>query len=179
MTRETVRRWYVVYSKPRREDYVHYHLLRRQLEVFLPRLQLPPTAAHAQHLVPLFPRYLFVRLALPHEYNTVLWCPGLKCLVSFNGTPAPLEEGVVEFLQQRADTQGIITIPSSLVVGQEVRVTKGALEGLTGIIQNPPDGKGRVRILMKLLNRDLKVQLSQDRVEGQQYRVSGEGHARG
>jgi len=176
--REAVRRWYVVYSKRYREDYVQYHLQQRQLEVFFPRLQLPPTAARLRHRVPLFPNYLFVRLELPQEYTAVLWCPGVRCLVSFNGTPAPLEDGVVEFLQQRADPQGVVSIARELTVGQEVRVTGGPLEGLTGIIQNPPDGKGRVRILMKLLNRELKVQLSCDRLESQRQGVTGEGFTR-
>lgn len=172
---ETPRRWYVVYSKRYREDYVQYHLQRRKLEVFFPQLRLPPTAARVRSLVPLFPNYLFVRLELPREYIAVLWCPGVRCLVSFNDTPAPLEDGVVEFLQQRADAQGVVSIAHDLAVGQEVRVTRGPLEGLTGIIQNPPDGKGRVRILMRLLNRELKVQLSCDRLESQRHYVTGQG----
>ena len=38
-----------------------------------------------------------------------------------------------------------------------MQVTSGPLAGLAGILQNPPDAKGRVQLLMKLLNRDLKV----------------------
>ena len=169
MPADTRRRWYVVYSKPHREDYVQYHLLRRRLEVFFPRLQLPSSATRVRQIVPLFPNYLFVRLELPQQYSAALWCPGVRYLVNVNGTPVPLEDGVVEFLRQRADSQGIVALTTHFTVGQEVRVTRGPLEGLTGILQDPPDGKGRIRILMKLLNRDLQVQLPHDRVESQHY----------
>jgi len=179
MTGDTALQWYVVYSKRYREDFVQYHLQRRQVEVFFPQLQLPSPAARARHRVPLFPNYLFVRLDLPREYSAVLWCPGVRCLVSFNGVPAPLDDSVVEFLRQRADGQGVVSMAREFAVGQEVRVSTGSLEGLTGIIQDPPDGKGRVRILMKLLNRELRVQLSRDRLEGRLQYVNGEGTTKG
>ena len=75
----------------------------------------------------------------------------------FTGVPAPVDDAVVEFLQQRATAAGVLKAHSTLVVGTAVQVTTGPLAGLSGILQNPPDAKGRVRLLMKLLDRDLKV----------------------
>jgi len=63
----------------------------------------------------------------------------------------------VEFLQQRATAAGVLKAHSTLAVGTAVQVTTGPLAGLSGILQDPPDAKGRVRLLMKLLDRDLKV----------------------
>jgi transcription antitermination factor NusG len=37
--------------------------------------------------------------------------------------------------------------------GQEVQVTDGPFAGLMAIIEDPPDAQGRVRVLMRLLNR--------------------------
>jgi len=151
------RQWYVVYSKPAREAYAHYHLAQKDVEVFFPQLQLPAYRSPHRAVVPLFPNYLFVRLQLPDEYYAVIWCPGVKRLVSFNGAPVPVDDESVEFLRQRATAAGVLSAQSTLTVGTQVQVTHGPLAGLSGILQDPPDAKGRVRLLMQLLDRDLKI----------------------
>jgi len=157
MSPEVQRQWYVVYAKSNREEYAQYQLLRKGIRVFFPRLRLPVASARQRQIIPLFPSYLFVHLNIPTEHAAVVWCPGVRCLVSFNGTPAPLDDGVVAFLKSQTTEEGIIGAHSNLAVGQEVHITDGPLEGLKGIIQHPPDAKGRVQVLMKLLNRDLTV----------------------
>ena len=149
--------WYVIYSKPAREAYAYDHLARKGLEVFFPRLELPGRVPAHRVFVPLFPNYLFARLQLPDDYYAVIWCPGVGRLVSFNGFPAPVDDEVLEFLRQQATADGILTAHSTLTVGTQVQVTSGPLAGLSGILTNPPDAKGRIRILMKLLNRDTQV----------------------
>jgi transcription elongation factor/antiterminator RfaH len=151
------RLWYVVYTKPAREAYASDHLKQKGLEVFFPRLEVPSRLFAPRGLVPLFPNYLFVRLRLPEGYYEVIWCPGVRRLVSFDATPAPLDDGVMEFLQARATAEGIVTGHSTLSVGAAVEVTTGPLAGLSGILQEPPDAKGRVQVLMRLLNRDLTI----------------------
>jgi transcriptional antiterminator RfaH len=151
------RQWYVVYSKPAREVYAQSHLAQKGLEVFLPQLQLPTRLPSQRATVPLFPNYLFVRLQMPQDYYAVVWCPGVRRVVSFNDTPVPVDEEVIGFLQQRATAAGILPAYSTLTVGAPVQVTSGPLAGLAGILQDPPDAKGRIQLLMKLLNRDLKV----------------------
>ena len=157
MIENTQPQWYVVYSKPAREAYAHDHLTRKGLEVFFPRLELPARLLGHRMLVPLFPNYLFVRLRLPDDYYAVIWCPGVRRLVSFNGFPAPVDDEAVEFLRQQATADGALTAHSTLTAGVQVQVTSGPLAGLSGILQDPPDAKGRIRILMKLLNRDMRV----------------------
>ena len=157
MSQEVRRQWYVVYSKPNREEYAQYHLQRKGIQVFFPRLRLPTSSPKQRQIIPLFPSYLFVQLRIPTEHSAVAWCPGVKCLVSFNGIPAPLDDHIVHFLQGQATEDGTIGAHVNLTVGQEVSITEGPLEGLRGIIQHPPDAKGRVRVLMTLLNRDLTV----------------------
>jgi transcription elongation factor/antiterminator RfaH len=160
------RQWYAIYSKPRKEDFAQFHLQRKGLEVFFPRLLLPHPLPKRGQVVPLFPNYLFVRLQLPDEYYYALWSPGVKSLVSFNGTPAPLDDEIVTFLRQRATAEGLLAGRSNLTVGQEVRISGGPLDGLAGIIQDPPDAKGRVNVLMKLLSRQVKVEVPVRFVEG-------------
>ena len=157
MAQSEVGQWYVVYSKPHKEEVAEFHLLRKGVEVFFPRLLLPQSLPKRQQLVPLFPNYLFVRIQEPEEFGYARWSPGVSCLVSFNGTPAPLDDAIVTFLKQRATPEGILTARSTLRVGQQVQITRGPFSGLVGVIENPPDAKGRVRVLMQLLSRQVKV----------------------
>jgi transcriptional antiterminator RfaH len=159
------RQWFVVYSKPQKEDFAQVHLKQKGVEVFFPRLSLPRSSRKRKLVIPLFPSYLFVRINLWTQYYVVLWAPGVKNFVSFNDTPAPLEDGVAEYLLQSANSEGIIAAQCNLKIGQEVQIRGGSFDGLVGMLQDAPDAKGRVRVLMKLLNRDIKVEVPLHSVE--------------
>lgn len=110
--------------------------------------------------MPLFPNYLFARInAQSEEYGYVAWSPGVKRIVSFNGTPAPIENEIVEFLKRQTREAGFIPARSNLKVGQEVRIDGGPFDSLVGMIQEPPNARGRVRILVNLLNQQTRVEI--------------------
>jgi transcriptional antiterminator RfaH len=153
------RDWYVIYSKPHKEEQAQFHLSLKGVESFFPRLHLPGLVDKKNRVIPLFPNYLFARIHLPTEYHYVIWAPGVKKIVSFSDTPLPNEDGVISFLKQNADNAGVIQARSQLRRGQEVEVTGGPFNGLLGIIQDPPDAKGRIKILLKLLSRQVTVKL--------------------
>jgi transcription antitermination factor NusG len=151
------RSWYVVYTKPHKEESALFHLHLKGVKVFFPRLFLLPPLRVRKQLIPLFPNYLFVWVRLPEEYDCVTWTPGVKRFVCFNDNPAPLEQGIVTYLMEQANSQGVITARANLTVGQEVRISGGPFDGITGIIQEPPNARGRVKVLMELLSRPMKV----------------------
>jgi transcriptional antiterminator RfaH len=160
------RHWYVVYSKPHKESTAKFHISAKGLEVFFPRLYLPKNSKKTNPLIPLFPNYLFVRLDIKsEEYGYVSWSPGVNRIVGFNGQPTPIDEEVLRFLQSRSDAEGIIPAESNLREGQEVRITEGPFSGLLGIIREPPNAKGRVKVLLTLLNRPASVDLPIDFIE--------------
>ena len=161
---EDARRWYVVYSKPNQEGKAQSHLRLRGMEAFLPQLLLPKYLAHRRRLVPLFPSYLFVHARLPDDYHGVLWCPGVSRFVTTDGEPAVLEDEIMTFLLRHGGSDGVLTARSDLQVGQGVEIIGGPFDGIIGIILRPPNAKGRVKVLMELLNRqavqlDVPVQL--------------------
>lgn len=157
MSEAEKREWYVVYSKPHKEESAQFHLQLKGIEVFFPRLLLPESLR--RRLVPLFPNYLFVRIYLLEQYHYVLWSPGVKRFVSFNDVPLPLDDDIARYLMHQANPDGIITGRSNLKVGQEVRINGGPFDGLAGLIHEPPNAKGRVKVLMKLLSREIKVEV--------------------
>jgi transcriptional antiterminator RfaH len=165
------RDWYVVYSKPHKEEQVRLHLGLKGIESFFPRLQLPGRVGGKKGITPLFPNYLFVRIALATESHYVIWSPGVKRIVSFSDTPVPLDESIVRFLKEQADPSGIIEARSCLAAGQQVEITGGPFNGFVGIIENPPNAKGRVKILLKLLSRQISVKLGVEFVRNQSVAI--------
>src|ERR671915_2110542 len=116
----TERQWYVLYSKPQKEEYARFHLTAKGLEVFFPRLLFPQSAKRRKRLVPLFPNYLFVRLRLfSEEFSYAKWSPGVSRIVSFNGVPASIDDSIMDFLMSRVNGNGVIEARPSLRSGQE------------------------------------------------------------
>jgi transcriptional antiterminator RfaH len=150
--------WFAVYTKPQKEEYAYVNLRQRRIDTFFPKLCLPKASKRNKQIVPLFPNYLFVHCEMiSEEYGNIVWCPGVKRLVSFNGTPAIVDDSIVEFLMGQTGTDGVIAARCNVEVGQKISITGGPFDGLIGIIQEPPNARGRVKVLMQLLNRETKV----------------------
>jgi transcription antitermination factor NusG len=159
------KRWYVVYSKPHGEERAEFHLRLKRVEYFFPRLLLPGSHTKPNRIISLFPNYIFVRIALAEDYYRVIWSPGVKYFVGFGGYPAPLNDEVVEFLMKQANPEGIIRARLNLEIGQVVRICDGPLAGFVGIIQDPPDAKGRVKLLLNLLKRQVATEAPATSIE--------------
>jgi transcription antitermination factor NusG len=85
----------------------------------------------------------------------------VRRLVGAGAQPAALDDGVVPLLKSRADRDGVLTARPAVSAGERRELTGGPFEGLLGIIEDPPDDRGRVRVLMRLLNgQAVRVQLS-------------------
>lgn len=157
--------WYVVRSKPRREAYAQEQLLRRGVETFLPRI-LEATGPRLEPAIgPLFPGYLFARLDLLTQYNSVIWAPGVRNFVAFGEIPAAVDPAVVEFLRERCGEEGVVRVVRTFQDGDVVRIVRGPLGGLVGIVQGEVSGQTRVRILMELLRRRTQVSVPVQIVE--------------
>jgi transcriptional antiterminator RfaH len=151
--------WYAVYCKPHREEFANFHLQLKKVEAFLPLLSVPQPRRRQPRIVPLFPNYLFVKIRFYQEAQQVVWSPGVKRIIAFDGIPAPVDEEIVQFLLARTNAQGVIAARSNLAIGQEVTIANGPFSGIVGIIQQPPDARGRIKVLMDLLNRRVPVEV--------------------
>lgn len=160
------RNWYVVYSNPHKEEQAQFHLALKGVKSFFPKLYIPAVRENRGRVCPLFPNYLFVRIHVESEYHRIVWTPGVKKIVSFGAEPIPLDDRVIQFLEQQSDEKGVIRARSKLILGQEVEISGGPFDGLIGIIQAPPDNKGRVQILLKLLSRQVSVKFGVEFIKG-------------
>ena len=154
-------RWYVIYSKPRSEDMARDHLERKDIPVFLPKIRECPYYSKEKEakIKPLFPNYLFARIAYPDDYYTVIWTKGVRRIVGNGAKPIPLDDSIVDFFKKQSEEYGFIRPSPQLMVGDKVRVKSGPLEGLIGIIDDPIDEKGRIKVLMNFLKEGARVEI--------------------
>lgn len=157
--------WYVVRSKPRREQFAQGQLIRRGVETFLPRIAECVRFRDEPVVAPLFPGYLFARIDLEQQYTSVIWSPGVHSMVAFGDVPVPIDREVIEFLQDRCKGLGLIVATPRFEVGQQVRVIDGPLAGLHGVVHEHVSGRARVRVLMELLRRRTQVTLPMEMLE--------------
>ena len=154
-------RWYVVYTKPNSEELARRSLERKDIEVFLPKIEetVGAAAKDSARIVPMFPGYLFARLCIPEAFHAVVWARGVKRILGSADGPLPLDDAVVDFLKERAGAKGYIRPDLRLNLHDRVRVKKGPFAGLLGVIQGSIDKHGRTRVLMDLLGNRARVQL--------------------
>ncbi|MGZ7106889.1 MAG: UpxY family transcription antiterminator [Candidatus Angelobacter sp.] len=126
--------WYAVYTRTRHEKAVAEQCKQRGVIAFLPLYCVRHRwkQRFAEVLLPLFPSYIFVRIAL-EERVRVLSVPGIVSIVSFNGSPAVVPESQIDCLK-RAISLGRAEPHAYLRSGRKVRVTAGPLIGLEGIV---------------------------------------------
>src|SRR5262249_16595295 len=91
--------WYAVYTRTRHEKSVAEQCKQRDVATFLPLycVQRRWKQRRAKVLLPLFPSYVFVRIALRDRLR-VLGIPGIVSIVSFRGVPAGFPGAPNEFL---------------------------------------------------------------------------------
>jgi len=149
--------WYAAYTRAQHEKRVAAELGAREVEHFLPlyssvrrwkdrRMQLE---------LPLFPGYVFVRLAL-RERLRVLQIPSVVRLVGFNGLPTALPDTEMEIMQTGL-SQSLRAEPHPfLTVGRHVRITGGPFSGLEGVLRRKKKGM-RVIVSLGLIQRSVAL----------------------
>src|SRR5258708_19035432 len=140
--------WYAAYTCARHEKRVAEHLAGRDVEFFLPQYETVSRwkDRRVRLTLPLFPGYVFVRIPL-RERLRVLEVPSIVRLVGSNGHPTPLPEDELEKL--RNGLSGLLGAEPHpfLVTGRSVRIVRGPLEGLEGILLRR---KGQFRLVLSL-----------------------------
>jgi transcription antitermination factor NusG len=128
-------RWYAVQTCANHEKRVQEQLHQRAVEAYLPAYTSVRRWKDRRVTLqlPLFPGYVFVRLALRDRLQ-VLQTPSVVRLVGFGGQPAALPDREIDALQQGLATELRLEPHPYLKVGQRVRVRTGPLQGLEGIL---------------------------------------------
>jgi transcription antitermination factor NusG len=151
--------WYVACTNANHEKRVAEQLTRRSVEHFLPiyRVVRRWKDRWVQLQRPLFPGYIFVRLAL-HDRLKVLQAPGVVKFVGFSGTPSVLPQVEIDALRTSLSA-GVRAEPHPyLMVGRRVRVKSGPLTGMEGILKRKKN-QDRLVISLNLILRSVAVEV--------------------
>jgi transcription antitermination factor NusG len=152
-------RWFAAYTCANHEKRVVEHFEARAVEHFLP---LYASARRwkdrrVQLELPLFPGYVFVRIALGARLR-VLEVPGVVHLVGFGSLPVALSDSEIESLRGGLAQQSRVEPHPYLRTGKRVRVTAGPFSGSEGILLRRK-GAHRVVLSLDLIMRSLAVEV--------------------
>lgn len=158
-------RWFAVYTTCRHEKRVAHHLHQRNIDHFLPLYRAQhrwKDGSLAMLDLPLFPGYVFVRITANKRVG-VLEVPGVVSMIGAGSRPSPLPDKEMEAL--RAGLDPMKAEPHPLVtVGQPVRIVRGALAGVEGIVARRKGGL-RVLLTLSLLMQSIAIEVDRDDVE--------------
>ena len=153
--------WYAAYTCANHEKGVAQQLERRSMECFLPLYESVRRwkDRRVRLRLPLFPGYVFVRLALRDRLK-VLEIPSVVRLVGFDGHPVALPEGDVETIRTRLAGFCRMEPHPYLQRGRRVRVLSGPLEGMAGIAVRKKN-RTRFVISLELIMRSVAVEIDE------------------
>ncbi len=157
--------WYAAYTSANHEKRAAKQLGLREVEHFLPLYASVRRWKDRRVTLelPLFPGYVFVRIAL-RERLQVLQVPGVAKLVGFNGTPMALPEEEIEALRTSLES-GVRAEPHPfMTAGRRVRVMDGPLAGMTGILVKRKN-RARLVVSLELIQRSIAVEMDEADLE--------------
>jgi transcriptional antiterminator NusG len=94
--------WYVLHTKSRFENVVNEGLIKKSIEVFLPKIQVKSKRRDRKAMirVPLFPGYLFVKSDLnPYEHLEIVKTAGAVRLIGNKDGPIPVPSDTIKSLE--------------------------------------------------------------------------------
>jgi transcription antitermination factor NusG len=162
---DTLPRWFAVYTTPRHEKHVSEILAERQIETFLPLYRANRQWKKSSPVVldlPLFPTYVFVRIARQAR-GVVLGTPGVLSIVGSSKEAWPLPELEIDALRSGLLERKIEPHPY-LVVGERVRIMAGVMAGVEGVLVRK---KNDLRVVLSLdtIMRSVAVEVNANDIE--------------
>jgi transcriptional antiterminator RfaH len=159
--------WFCLKAQPKRE-HLAATALRRQFDVecFSPRLRFRKMTKRGPvwFVEAMFPGYLFAKFVYSKQHRAVESSHGIRGIVHFGDRLATLPENIVVGLQSRVGTEEIVTVDSSLKVGQAVQITEGPFQGLEVLVTHLLPAKERIRVLFEFLGRSIEMEISTAKV---------------
>lgn len=157
--------WYALYTRHQHEKTVAELLAKKSFTVFLPLYE----AAHrwkdrVKHLsLPLFPSYVFVYGGLDRQLQMMM-TPGVYSIVTVASKAQPIPDVEIDAIRHMVEGPLRVEPHPFLKCGDWVRVKRGPLEGLEGILVRTK-GLFRLVISVEMLAKSVAVEVDAALVE--------------
>jgi transcription antitermination factor NusG len=159
--------WYAVLTRSRQEKMASSMLEYLEVANFLPLLNQERRWSDRKQMVsvPLFPGYLFVRIATTAEILLrVLKVPGIVDFLRNKNGPVAIPESEIQNVRA-ALSHGVACSPYPfLKAGDRVRVLRGALAGVEGTLIRC-GAQSKLVISVEMIQRSVAVSVSESDVE--------------
>lgn len=159
--------WFVMRTKPRNEFKVYDQIIRKEIEVYLPKIEKLRIWSDRKKkiLVPLFPSYIFVYGDNTERLKAISNTTGAMGYLMYRKRPAKVTEKEIDNIK-------ISLIEPERIKVEEIRITKGDLveitygpfTGLTGIII---EIRGSYKLVVNIteLSASLNIELNASEVK--------------
>lgn len=156
-----MKQWYVIKTKPKQEKAVQSHLAGADYEVFLPQIE----GIHVPQ--PLFPAYLFVAgdLRDPRHHRLVRFTRGVSTVLGDASGPIPIAGEIIAALKEQTRDGSLIAGELLFKEGESVRVRRGVLKDLVGIIKRHLPGQQRVELLFSWWTTSMQAKIKYSDLE--------------
>ena len=157
------RKWYALWSKSHCEQLVCDQLAAKGFQVFLPKIEVWSRRNGGRHCisVPMFPGYLFLHHAMDlNSYIEVLKTRELvRVLGDGRDRLAVVPDAEIDAIQKVVQAHLPALPYPYLREGQRVRITKGPLAGVEGILVHTKPNKGLLVLSIELFQRSVAVEV--------------------
>ena len=157
--------WFAVFTSSHHEKKVSQLFAQRQIENFLPLYSEMHHWTNRRKVsvqLPLFPNYIFVHISRGQR-GRVLQVPGVLAMVGCGYEPTPLPDFEIESLRSALCFRKFEPHPY-LVVGERVRIRRGSLEGMEGVLLRKKNNL-RVVLTVALIRQSVAVEVDAGDVE--------------
>ena len=167
LTKAETAHWFCLKSQPKHEHFAAAGIRQMMgLEVFAPRLRYRKATRRGPvwFVEALFPGYLFAQFVYRDLYRQVQASPGITSIVRFGTRIAALNESVIGSLRQFSGEDEVIVVDPEIKVGDTIRITEGAFQGLEAIVTQVLPAKERVKVLLDFLGRPIEAEVQRPKV---------------
>ena len=182
MTPASEPRWYAISTRSRHEKHVRDHLAGQGIEPLLPLVRrLNQWKDRKREVdIPLFPGYCFARFAWDMS-RTILKASGVVRIIGCSGKPEPIPDSEIDAVRKLMLHPLPYDSHPYLREGTRVRIVRGPLEGVEGILARE-EKRHRVVISVNLIQQAAAIEVRLEDVEAVDttvIRISQEVRGRG
>ena len=163
-------KWFVITSKPRSEQRAVDNLTSQHIEVYLPKIKRLKKRQGKKVIIEevLFPNYLFIKLTIEKSnFNAIRSTRGVGSFVRFGLNYATINNELIAQLKTdlaESSEQNTVETLTNIDKGEQLIITEGPLQGLTGIYQCK-DGLERSVLLLNILGKENKVVIENNHID--------------
>ncbi|HEY1754854.1 MAG TPA: UpxY family transcription antiterminator [Bryobacteraceae bacterium] len=151
--------WFALRVRSNFEQPVSDQLSAKGVERFLPtyRSRRIWSDRIRELRLPLFPGYIFCHIPA-EERSLVLATTGVVSMLGVQGQPLPIDDAEIEAVRKMVESQSLVEPWPFLRIGQRVKVCRGPMTGVEGILLRVKDSC-RLVVSVTLLGRSVAAEI--------------------